>query len=87
MAKIETTHKLAMDAVGFAYQLLEPQSEYLAAFVTAEQSMHSHLHITDPTLYRDAIYSDGLRQQVVLAKAALAFCAAVREIKDELDHD
>ena len=77
-------HKMAMDAIGFAAQLLTPQAEYLAKLVEAEQSMHSYLHITDPTLYRQAINSDGLRQQVDLAKAAVAFVLAVQTVKVEI---
>lgn len=77
-------HKMAFDAIGFAAQVLTPNADALAALVRAEQQMHSHLHITDPTLYRAAIYSDGLRQQVKLAKAALAFIRAVQEVKAEI---
>ena len=77
-------HKMAMEAIGFAAQLLTPQADTLAALVKAEQSMHSHLHITDPTLYIRASNSDGLRQQVELAKAALAFILAVQKVKAEL---
>jgi hypothetical protein len=81
-------HKMAMDAIGFAAQVLTPQVDTLAALVKAEQSMHSFLHITDPTMYRAAINSDGLRQQVELAKAAIAFVLAVQKVKAELeDHD
>lgn len=78
-------HKMAMDAIGFAAQILTPQADCLGKLVDAERSMHSYLHITDPTLYRDAIYSDGLRQQVELAKAALAFVLAVQKVKSELE--
>lgn len=77
-------HKMAMDAIGFAAQILTPQAETLEALVKAEQSMHSYMHITDPTLYRRAINSDGLRQQVELAKAALSFILAVQSVKDEI---
>jgi hypothetical protein len=77
-------HKMAMEAIGFAAHLLTPQADTLSALVKAEQSMHSHLHITDPTLYMRAIRSDGLRQQVELAKAALAFIAVVQKVKAEL---
>lgn len=77
-------HKIAMDAIGFAAQLLTPQADAFAALIEAERSMHSSLHITDPTLYRQALKSDGLRQQVELCKAALAFVLAVQSIKDEL---
>lgn len=77
-------HKMAMEAIGFAAQILTPQADTLGKLIEAEQSMHSSLHITDPTLYIKAIKSDGLRQQVALAKAALAFVLAVQTIKEEL---
>ena len=77
-------HKMAMDAIGFAAQLLTPQSDTLAALIKAERDMHSYLHVIDPTLYREAIHSQGLAQQVRLAKAALAFILEVQAVKDEL---
>jgi|GEM_PF-1998592 len=80
-------HKTAMDAIGFAAQLMTPQTEALRALVEASRSMHSHLHITDPTLYRQAINSKGLEHQVKLASAALAFIAAVEEVKAELQQE
>lgn len=78
-------HKAAMDAIGFAAQLLTPNADTLAALIEAERSMHSHMHITDPTFYRCAMNDKGLEQQVRLAKAAMAFIRAVQEIKDELE--
>lgn len=80
----DVTHKMMMDAIGFAAQILTPQAEYLGSFVKAEREMHSYLHITDPTLYSRAINSDGLRQQVELARAALTFILAVQKVKAEL---
>ena len=80
----DPTHKMAMEAIGFAAQILTPQTDQLAALVEAERSMHGHLHITDPTLYRKALHSESLRQQVELAKAALAFILAVQKVKGEL---
>lgn len=81
----DSLHKMAMDSIGFAAQILTPQADQFTALIEAERSMHSYLHITDPTLYRKALYSDGLRQQVALAKAALAFVLAVQEVKTELE--
>ena len=78
-------HKMAMESIGFAAQILTPQADYLGQFVDAERSMHSYLHITDPTLYRRAINDKGLAQQVELAKAALAFVLAVQKVKAELE--
>lgn len=77
-------HETAMELIGFAAQLLTPQAEYLAKLIEAERSMHGYLHVTDPTLYRQAIHSDSLRQQVDLAKAAVAFVLAVQKVKDEI---
>ena len=77
-------HKMAFDALGMAAQMLTPQADTFAALIDAERSMHSSMHITDPTFYREAINSDGLRQQVDLAKAALAFILAVQAVKNEL---
>lgn len=74
----------AMDAVGMAGMLLTPHSEALGRLVEADKKMHSFMHITDPTMYRDAINSDSLRQQVDLAKAAIAFILAVQAAKNEL---
>lgn len=80
----DPVHKMTMEAIGFAAQLLTPHAEYLGQFIEAERSMHSYLHIADPTMYRDAIRSDSLRQQIVLAKAALAFVLEVQKVKYEL---
>lgn len=78
-------HKMAFDALGMAAQMLTPHADKFAALIEAERSMHSILHITEPTFYREAINSDGLRQQVYLAKAALAFILAVQNIKNEIN--
>lgn len=81
---IDPEHKMAMDALGLAAQLLTPHADRFSALIRAEQSMHGYLHITDPTLYRDAIHSDNLRWQVELGRAALAFILAVQEVKEEI---
>lgn len=81
-AKLE--HKMAMHAVGFAAQILDGQAEYLRRFVEAERSMHSFMHITDPTMYIRALNDRGLAHQVRLAKAALAFLAEVNAVRDAL---
>lgn len=80
----DVDHKTAFDALGFAAQLLTPQADVFAALIEAEKAMHSSLHITDPTFYRQAINSKSLRQQVDLAKAALAFILAVQSVKNEI---
>lgn len=76
-------HKMAFDALGMAAQMLTPQAAIFAALIEAERTMDI-MHITHPTLYIEAINSDSLRQQVDLAKAALAFILAVQKIKEEV---
>ena len=78
-------HKTAFDAIAVAAQILTPQADTLARLIDAERSMHSYLHITDPTLYRKAISSKELSQQVYLAKAALAFVLAVQNVKAKIE--
>lgn len=80
----QVTHKMAMDAIGFAAQLLTPQAETFARLIKAESQMHSFMHITDPTMYIKALNSKALAQQVKLARAAIAFVLAVQEVKSEL---
>lgn len=77
-------HKIAMDAIGFAAQILTPQAEQYRALIEAERSMHNSLHITDPTLYREALNSRSLQQQIALCKAAIAFVLAVQSVKGEI---
>lgn len=84
MTPNEILHKTAMEAVGFAAQILTPQADTLMALVNAENQMHSYMHITDPTTYIKAVNSKSLAQQVKLAHAALAFVRAVQEVKSEL---
>ena len=79
-------HKMAMDAIGFAAQMLTTQVGTLAALVEAERQMHSYMHITNPTLYRKAMNDKGLKQQVRLAEAALAFVREVQAVKAECEH-
>jgi hypothetical protein len=79
-------HELAMQSIGFAAQILTPHADAIGALIDADQRMHSYLHITDPTLYRRAIHSKGLKHQVRLAKAALAFILEVQGVKRDLGH-
>lgn len=84
-ADYDIQHGLAMQAIGFAAQMLTPHADIFARLIAAEREMHSYLHITDSTLYRAAIHSDGLRQQVTLARAAIAFVTAAQEVKGEME--
>jgi hypothetical protein len=80
----EVMHKMAMDSIGFAAQVLTPSAGQFAALIEADRAMHSSLHITDPTTYIKAINSKSLRQQVELCAAALAFVLAVHKVKTEI---
>ena len=81
---VSFAHEQAMSAVGFASQLLDGHLPALERLITAEASAHSHLHITYPALYRDLLFSDGVRQQVEMARAAVAFLAVMDRVKSEI---
>lgn len=80
----EAMHKMAMDAIAVAANLLTVHADTFKAFLEAERSMHSHLHITNPTLYRQAIHSKSFDQQRRLITAASAFLLAVQEVRNEV---
>jgi hypothetical protein len=80
----DVMHKMAMDSIGFAAQILTQNAGQFAALIEADRAMHSSLHITDPTTYIKAINSKSLRQQVELCAAALAFVLAVQKVKTEI---
>ena len=82
--KADPRPKLAMKAIGFTAQLLEPQREVFDAFLKAENDIHSFGHVLHPTLYRDMIHSKKFAQQTRLIKAALAFLDEVAAVKAEL---
>lgn len=80
-------HRMAMDAIGFAYWTLSPQELTLKRLVEAERSMHSFMHITDPTFYMMASGDEGLKLQVEMANAALEFVARIQAVKEKLAKD
>lgn len=82
--KVTPEHRMAMEAVGFTRQVLSSQREYFQELVDAEHRIHSVGIVVDPTLYRDALYSDGLKQQIRMCKAALAFLNEIDAIAAEI---
>jgi hypothetical protein len=81
--KVAPEHRMAMEAIGFAAQILTPQAEQLGKFLEAERTSHSSLHITDPTLYRDMINSKNFDLQIRMARAAMSFILEIQKIKEE----
>lgn len=69
-------YRMALDSVGMAYHVIAPHREFLQTMADAAAGMHSYLHITQPTLYRDAINSPRFSQNIELCNAALAFLKA-----------
>ncbi len=80
-------HKMAFDALAFAFQMLEPHAPAYAALIEAERSMHGIMPITNPSLYIKAMNDKNLKRQVEMAKAAASFIAVVAEIRDELSKE
>ena len=79
--KVDPKHKMAMDAIGFAFQMLDTQADHFDQFLEAERRSHTVGHIVDPTLYRDQINSESFALQVRAAEAAQAFIREMRAIQ------
>jgi hypothetical protein len=83
--KLDPRHKMAMDAIGFLYQMLAQHRQQFEALLKAESDMHSFGGIIDPTLYRDMLYSKSFKQQLRLVRAALKFLDETEAVKAELE--
>lgn len=82
--KLDPSHKMAMDAIGFMRQMLGPHRERFEQLLKSEQEMHNAGHIINPTLYKDMIYSKSFEQQIRLVRAALAFLNEADAVAEEL---
>lgn len=87
MSDVDPRYKLAMEAIGFAAQLMTPNHQIYADLIRQEREMHSSLHIIDPTTYIKALNSKSLDRQLKMARAALAFILAIQEVKADLAKD
>lgn len=82
--QVDLNHRMAMDAVSFSFQLLEPHTGQIQAFLEAERQSHSIGMVLDPTLYRDQIYSRNFARQIRMANAALAFIREIGAIRNDI---
>jgi predicted transcriptional regulator len=78
--KVDLGHKMAMNMVIGAYHSIGIVIEHLRLLDKAENSVHSFMHITDPTMYRDMINSKSFAIQMKIVKAALAFYDTVHAV-------
>ena len=83
-AKTDPEHRLALDAIAFASQLMGNYRERYDGLLKAEQHMHNVGGLINPTMYRDMLYSKNFAAQTKLVKAALVFLDAVDAVKKEL---
>lgn len=81
--KLDPDHKMAMDAVFFAAQLLDMHVPTLTRFRDADRSFDTIGPILDPTLYRDALYSKTLEFQRRAIKAAVEFHREIDAVRKE----
>jgi hypothetical protein len=82
--KVTPEYAVAVQAIGFARQLIGQHREQYEALLKSEQDMHSFGGMINPTLYRDMLYSNGFKQQTRLIKAALAFLNEADAVADEV---
>lgn len=80
---VSALHAEAMRMVVIAELMLRAHKPALEMLVNAERDMHSSMHITNPTLYREAMNSRNLEYQLKLAKAALDFLELVRLVQED----
>lgn len=78
----EFTAAMAAVVLSVSY-ILRPHKATFEQLDEAERQSHSHLHITDPTLYRDQINSAQFDQNVRMMRAALRFVREVEGIAKE----
>ncbi len=78
-------HRMAMQAIGLFRNMLAQHREQFEALVKAERDMHNFGGMIDPTLYRDMLHSDSIKQQLRLVKAALAFLDEIDAVAAEVE--
>lgn len=83
--KVDLIHKQAVEAIGMAYFMLDINRAHFEVFMEAKRRMESIGHITDPTLYRDMLYSKSFERQTKLIEAALAFLRCLDPIVAEVE--
>lgn len=71
--KVSPQHRLAMDSVVLAIELMQPHYHHLKSVIDAEQHSHAIGAILDPTLYHDMIQSRSFQQQLKVIRAAIRF--------------
>lgn len=79
-------HRMIMDQSRLSAKLLEGFKEGFERFIKAEKDMHSHAHITNPTLYHQAINSNSLKIQLRIAKACVELVEAWEEFESLKNH-
>lgn len=82
--KVSPAHKMAMEAIGMLYQVLNQHRKQFEELIESERNMHTVGAILDPTLYRDMLYSRSFAQQMRLVRAAVAFLKEVDGVYAEV---
>jgi hypothetical protein len=82
--KVSPEHRAAMEALGFAYQLLAQHREQFERLLESERYMHNVGALIDPSLYRHMLSSESFRQQTRVCTAAIAFLKEVGAVADEV---
>jgi hypothetical protein len=81
--KVDPMHKAAMDLTIGAFHQIDIVIDRLRKLDKAERDSHSIMHITDPTMYRDMIYSKSFALQMKIIRAAIDFHDEVSAAQSE----
>ena len=83
--RVTPEHRMAMEAIGLFRAMLSQHRPQFEALVKAEEDMHSFGGLINPTLYRDMLYSNSLKLQLRLVKAAIVFLDEIDTVAKEVE--
>jgi len=78
-------HKMSIEAIGFAFQMMEQHKKRYEDLIKAKNDMENHGLLIDPTLYLWMEKSQNVKLQILMAQAAIDFINAIEKVKLQLE--
>lgn len=83
--RLSTEHKMAMDTIAFAFQMLAPHMGQYLNVIAGNNAIESFGPVLSPTLFRDVTGSKSFAMQLKLMEAAVSFINACMDVGEELE--
>jgi len=77
--------KLATEALGLAYRILDLHRKCFEKYIAAEQKMYTLGSIINPTLYNDMLDSARFKRNIKCIRATLVFLDELKEVAEEVE--